>query len=211
LLGFESLPQPTIVEVKLRVDLYPKQQRAQTQGSYVLENRSGAALSRFHVQLDPDAKQYALNMDGAQLEKEYPRFGYRIYTLSSPMAAGERRTLSFSNTLEQQGFKNEGNQTRIVENGSFLNNFEVAPMIGVSREAFLQDRVKRRKQGLPAELRPAKLEDQQANAHHYLRHDSDWVLAHITLSTDADQTPVAPGYTVSDTTANGRRTLLTRT
>ena len=211
LLGFESLPQPTIVEVKLQVDLYPQQQRAQTQGSYVLENRSGAALSRFHVQLDPDAKQYALNMDGAQLEKEYPRFGYRIYTLSSPMAAGERRTLSFSNTLEQQGFKNEGNQTRIVENGSFLNNFEVAPMIGVSREAFLQDRVKRRKQGLPAELRPAKLEDQQANAHHYLRHDSDWVLAHITLSTDADQTPVAPGYTVSDTTANGRRTLVTRT
>ena len=211
LLGFESLPQPTIVEVELQVDLYPRQQRAQTQGSYSLENRSGAALSHFHVQLDPDAKQYALTMDGAQLEKEYPRFGYRIYALKEPMAVGERRTLRFSNVLEQKGFKNEANQTRIVENGSFLNNFEVAPLIGVSREAFLQDRVKRRKQGLPAELRQAKLEDQQANAHHYLRHDSDWVQAHITLSTDADQTPVAPGYTVSDTTAKGRRTLVTRT
>ena len=95
LLGFESLPQPTIVEVKLQVDLYPKQQRAQTQGSYVLENRSGAALSHFHVQVDPDAKQLALAMDGAQLEKEYPRFGYRIYALDSPMAIGERRTLRF--------------------------------------------------------------------------------------------------------------------
>ena len=211
LLGFESLPQPTIVEVRLQVDLYPRQQRAQTQGSYVLENRSGAALSHFHVQFDPDAKKLALAMEGAQLEKEYPRFGYRIYALSSPMAVGERRTLNFSSLLEQNGFKNEGNQTRIVENGSFLNNFEVAPLIGVSRMGFLQDRVKRRKQGLPAELRPAKLEDQKANSHHYLRHDSDWVQAHISLSTDADQTPVAPGYTVSDTTANGRRTLVTRT
>jgi aminopeptidase N len=211
LLGFESLPQPTIVEVNLQVDLYPRQQRAQTQGSYVLENRSGVALSHFHVQFDPDAKQLSLAMDGAQLEKEYQRFGYRIYALSSPMAIGERRMLRFASTLEQRGFKNEGNQTRIVENGSFLNNFEVAPLIGVSREAFLQDRVKRRKQGLPAELRPAKLEDQRANSHHYLRHDSDWVQARITLSTDADQTPVAPGYTVSDTTANGRRTLVTRT
>lgn len=211
LLGFESLPQATIVEVQLQVDLYPRQQRAQTRGSYLLENRSGAELRHLHLNFDPDAKDIHFDMDGAQLEKEFPRFGYRIYALSKPLAPGAQRTLHFANTLEQTGFTNRGVQTRIVQNGSFLNNFDVAPTIGISRAAFLQDRAKRRKYGLPAELRPAALEDMQANAHHYLRHDSDWVQAHITLSTDADQTPVAPGYTVSDTTADGRRTLVTRT
>jgi aminopeptidase N len=35
---------------------------------------------------------------------------------------------------------------------------------------------------------------------------SDWVTADITLSTDADQIPIAPGSRVSDVTSNGRRT-----
>ena len=211
LLGFENLPQATIVEVQLEVALYPRQHRAQTRGTYVLENRTGADLKHLHLNFDSAAKALRFDMESAQLEKEFPRFGYRIYTLGKPMAPGERRTLHFANTLEQVGFTNQGAQTRIVENGTFLNNFEVAPMIGISRAGFLQDRAKRRKYGLPAELRPAALEDKQANARHYLRRDSDWVQAQITLSTDADQTPVAPGYTVSDSVAGGRRTLVTRT
>jgi aminopeptidase N len=70
----------------------------------------------------------------------------------------------------------------------------------------LTDRAKRRKHGLPADLRPPKLEDEWGRAKGGLRSDSDWVTTDITLTTDADQTPIAPGYTLSDTTANGRRT-----
>src|SRR5262249_2531321 len=90
-------------------------------------------------------------------------------------------------------------------------NFEIAPLLGMGRELLLQDRAKRRKYHLPPELRPPKLEDPTATAHHYLRHDSDWVTADLQVTTDADQTPVAPGYTVSDTTTGIRRTLVTRT
>jgi aminopeptidase N len=41
--------------------------------------------------------------------------------------------------------------------------------------------------------------------------DSDWVDAQITVSTEADQVPLAPGYTVSDEVKDGRRTIITRT
>jgi aminopeptidase N len=75
----------------------------------------------------------------------------------------------------------------------------------------LEDPNTRRKQGLEPELRMPRLEDPTASAHHYLRRDSDWVQARLTLVTDADQIPVAPGAVVSDTTAGGRRTLVTRT
>ena len=211
LLAFESLPQPTITHVTLKVDLFPKQIRAIAEGSYQLENRSGQALSAVHVRLDPMLNVLRLELDGAVLQKEYKDFGYRIYSLATAMQPGEKRVLSFKTVREEPGFVNSQPFTRIVANGSFLNNFELTPVLGVSRQIFLQDRAKRRKYGLPGDLRPAKLEDETANAHHYLRHDSDWVTADITLVTDANQTPLAPGYTVSDTTAKGRRTLVTRT
>lgn len=211
LLPFESLPQPTIQHVTLKVDLYPQSIRADAQGSYLLKNLTQVPLERVDVQLDIDLKVQSLELDGATLQKEYPEFGHRTYTLNPPMQPGEQRMLRFNTRLEQVGFVNSSPLTRIVGNGTFLDNFALTPSLGVTRNAILQDRTKRRKYGLPADMRPPKLEDTAANAHHYLRHDSDWVTADITLSTDADQTPLAPGYTVSDTTANGRRTLVTRT
>lgn len=152
-----------------------------------------------------------LELEGGALKQEYARFNYRIYELATPMQPGERRQLRFETLLEERGFPNDNPLTRIVENGTCLNNYEIAPTIGMDRDGLLQDRAKRRKHGLPPELRPAKLEDEAANEFHYLRRDSDWVTAELTLTTDIDQTPIAPGYTVSDTVRDGRRTLVTRT
>lgn len=211
LLPFENLPQPTVQHVTLKVDLYPQIIRANAQGTYVLKNLTGQALSRVDVELDRDLKVQSLELDGAVMQKEYPEFGHRTYALTTPMQPGEERNLKFSTRLEQVGFVNGLPLTRIVGNGTFLDNFALTPFLGVTRNAALKDRAKRRKYGLPSDMRPPKLEDTAASAHHYLRHDSDWVTADITLSTDADQIPLAPGYTVSDTTANGRRTLVTRT
>jgi aminopeptidase N len=152
-----------------------------------------------------------LSIEGARLSKAYPEYHYRIYTLDRPLQPGERRRLRFMTTLQERGFPNSEPLQRIVDNGSFLDNFEIAPLIGIDRSIAMTDRAKRRKYGLSPDVRPPKLEDTAASAFHYLRHDSDWVTAEITLTTDADQTPVAPGYTVSDTTQAGRRTIRTRT
>ena len=45
----------------------------------------------------------------------------------------------------------------------------------------------------------AKLEDMSATETNYI--GSDWVMSDITLTTDAGQTPIAPGNRVSDVTA----------
>jgi aminopeptidase N len=211
LLPLEKTPQPTITHVSLDVALYPRERVAVTTGSYTLENRHLKAVSELHVQTPRELQIEQLEMPGAVLEKSYEDFGFRIYRLTEPLQPGETRSLRFATRLQEKGFPNSDAQTRLVANGSFINNAEVAPVLGVSRDLFLQDRAKRRKHGLAPELRPAKLEDDDARAHHYLRADSDWVMADIRLSTDADQTPVAPGMTLSDTTADGRRTVVTRT
>jgi len=211
LLAFEQLPQPRIVHVNLAVNIEPSAVRASTQGSYIIENRTAAPLTNVHLRWARPLKVQSLEVEGAALTKEYADFDYRIYAFATPMQPGEQRTIRFSTLLEQRGFANSRNLTRIVDNGTFLNNTEIAPLIGMGRVGLLQDRSKRRKYGLPPELRPAKLEDASASANHYLRNDSDWVTAELQVATDADQTPIAPGYTVSDIVKKGRRTVTTRT
>jgi ABC-2 type transport system permease protein len=211
LLGYEKVPQPRITDVKLTVDLYPREVRARTEGVYTIENRTGSPLPAVHVRWMQQLEMQKLEVEGARLGKEYPQLDYRIYEFDQPMQPGETRQIRFATLLEERGFTNGEPLTRIVENGTFLNNYEIAPVLGMGRDLLLRDRAKRRKYGLPAELRPPKLEDESASAHHYLRHDSDWVTAELTVTTDADQTPVAPGYTISDTIQGNRRTLVTRT
>ncbi len=204
LLGFETLPQPSIVSVTLDLDLDPHKPRLVTKGSYLIENRTGAPLNEVHIRwLEPALQMTKLAVEGATISRQWQEFDYRIYRFDQPMAPGERRMVRFETLLTQRGFPNSNATTALVDNGSFINNFAFAPQIGMDRNGLLSDRTKRRKFGLPAELRVAKLEDTSALAKNYI--GADWVTADITVHTVADQTPIAPGYKVSDVTRDGRR------
>ena len=205
LLAFESLPVPMITAVTLDVQLYPREARAQTTGSYRIENRGTAPIEQLHVNWPERLRLDRFELSGATLEKQYAMFPYRIYRLQPELQPGEVRIVSFATTLEERGFPNGTPLTRIVENGSFLENSEITPGLGMSRDGLLTDRAKRRKQGLPADLRPPTLEDESGRMRNGFRADSGWVTADITVGTDADQTPIAPGQTVSDTLDGGRR------
>ena len=211
--AFKDKPRPSVVSIKLDVDLHPHQTRMVTRGSYVIENRTGAPLSDIVVRMDPDelVKSWTIDLPGSHIAKAPKRFEddykVRTYHLDTPMAPGERRTLGFTTVLAEVGLSNGEGTTRIVDNGTFITNFEFAPILGVDRGGLLNDRTKRRKYGLPAELRPPTLEQDSpaVRAKNYLG-AADWQMSDITIHTDAAQTPIAPGYKVSDTTAGGRRT-----
>lgn len=205
LLPFRDLPMPRIRKVTLKVDLHPREARAVTHGSYVLVNRTAAPLDRLDVRYDARLSLDSFSGEGLTLEKSYDDYQFRTYRFAKPMAPGESREVVFSTTLEERGFPNGAPLTSVVENGTFLNNEQITPEIGMSRGGLLVDRSKRRKYGLPEDLRPKKLEDPTGGETNMLRADSEWVVADLTVSTDADQTPIAPGYTVSDETHEGRR------
>ncbi|KQZ02823.1 aminopeptidase [Caulobacter sp. Root1455] len=206
LLRFENTPQPKIVAMKLDVDLHPHDPRVDTKGVYTLENRSGQILKEIHVRFDRDLKVRGLSIEGARSKQTFDRFNYRIFVFDTPMKPGERRMMSFITERAQKGFRNRGDDTRVVDNGTFINNTEIAPTLGMSRDGLLQDRAKRRKYGLPPERRIAKLGDIPSRQFNGLRHDADFVSSDITVTTEIDQTPIAPGYQVSDQVRGGRRT-----
>ena len=199
LLPFEKVVQPRVADVTLDVNLFPRAARAVTHGKYTLVNRSAQAIDVLHLQWAENLRLDAIDLAGATVQADYPRFHYRIYKLASPLQPGEQRVLGFTTTLEERGFPNGRPLTAIVPNGSFVNNLEITPSVGFVRVGLLDDRAKRRKYGLPAELRPPRLEDESARQVNELSHDSDWVNSDITITTDGDQTPIAPGRLLADT------------
>ncbi|MDQ2778978.1 MAG: aminopeptidase [Pseudomonadota bacterium] len=206
-LPFEKLPLPRITAVKLNVALYPSQTRAVTTGTYTIQNKGSVPIEQLHVRGTEWLQIDQLEIDGATLQKSYPRFAYRIYRLDPAMQPGEVRQIRFKTTLQARGFPNGEPLTRIVDNGIFLDNSEITPSLGMSREGLLIDRAKRRKYKLPAELRPPTLEDESGRSRSVFSAAADWVDADITVSTDADQTPIAPGTTLSDSVEGHRRTV----
>jgi hypothetical protein len=219
LLPLEKVPQPKVTDVTLNVDLYPDEPRVVTKGTYVVENKTDAPMSEIHVSwargheqrsflgtlLMGDLVMQALEIDGARLTKEYEDLHYRIYTFDRPLEPGQKTEVRFQTLRQQRGFRNSNNEVRVVENGTFLDNFQITPFIGMSRFMILQDRTVRRKYGLVPELRPPKLEDSSARAFNYFRHDADWVNAEVTVSSKADQTIVAPGHLEESKVVDGRR------
>ena len=207
LLPFEKLPMPRIVAVTMNVQLFPQQAKAVTTGRWRVENRSGMPINELHFAWGDRLTIDQLTVPGGTLKKQYTQFRYRIVQLATPMQPGETFNIDYVTTLQERGFPNGAPLTRIVANGSFVNNAELEPSLGLPRESLLVDRAKRRKYGLPADLRPPTLEDESGRRRSIFSANSDWVDADITVTTDADQTPIAPGTTVSDTVADGRRTV----
>ncbi|MGA0603688.1 ABC transporter permease/M1 family aminopeptidase [Caulobacter sp. KR2-114] len=207
LLRYERVPQPSVTAVTLSVSLHPHQPMMEAKGVYVLQNLTSQPLREVHVRFDREVTVCALNIAGAWAKTAAdPRFNYRIFTFDSPMLPGEKRTLSFTTELTQHGFRNRDNLTSVVDNGTFVNSAQIAPVIGMSRDELLRDHAARWRHGLKYDLHPPPLSaDPAARQYSYVGHAS-WTTADITVTTDADQTPIAPGYKVSDVTAGGRRT-----
>ena len=206
-LAFQSLPQPKIAKVSLNIQIFPKETRVETSGSYLIQNRTDKPITTMHVRFVRDLIIDRLDVPGAHLQAQYPDFNYRIYAFDQPLQPGETRTMTFATTYEEQGFRNSQNILDVVGDGTFVNDMILSPTIGMDQRMMLQDRTKRRKYGLTPELRMPKLGTPGADQVNYIRHDSDWVTADVTVTTDADQIPIAPGYLTSETVKDGRRTI----
>ncbi|MES3098725.1 ABC transporter permease/M1 family aminopeptidase [Sphingomonas faeni] len=203
---YAAMKQPSITDMRLNVALHPDQRRMESSGTYAFVNDTGAPLSDLHVRLMNDQTHLGdVVVPGARLVMNDADMQYRIFRFATPLAPGARGTMTFHATRWQRGLVANNDDTRVVGNGSFLQNAEFAPQLGMDQNGLLQDRAKRRKYGLTPELRPAKLEDRSAQARNLLG-NAPWVRSDITVSTIANQVPVAPGRKIADITANGRRT-----
>ncbi|HEX6095488.1 MAG TPA: M1 family aminopeptidase [Thermoanaerobaculia bacterium] len=201
---YHGLPQPVIADVKLDVALYPEERRAVTRGRYRLRNLTARPITDIHVRVfDRDLQLTSAAIAGARLIFRDARFDYRIYRLDRPMQPGGELAMTFETLRWHRGFRHSRPATRLVENGTFLSNDEFMPAFGIRGWERVQHPALRRKHGLPENDGPPKLHDPAATAKPAV--GEGWTTADITVSTSADQTPIAPGRKVSDATRGGRR------
>ena len=205
-LKYEDLVQPVVTDVTLKADLFPDDRRLEIDGVYALRNDSDQPIETLHVRANADRSDTQfdrLDVAGARRESFDEDYGYAIYRFDEPLAPGATSRMRFTGRVHYQGFTSGGPKTNITPDNTFINSSSFTPTIGMNRSGLLSDRQARRRQGLEPELRPAKLEDMSATRRNALA--LDWVNSDIIFSTDADQTPIAPGNKVSDEVKGDRR------
>lgn len=199
-----SAPQPSMSHLQMDVALYPEERRAEVSGRIRVRNRTSVPISELHVRLiDPELTLLELDVADAELASNDHRHRHRIYRFADPMAPGEERELSYRAQRWVRGFRNKAPETHLIENGSFLYAAMLGPVVGVNRDGLLQDPQERAKYGLPELPSLPALGDSAARM--IPDGNQSWATSDITVSTSADQTPIAIGNRVSDVTEDGRR------
>jgi ABC-2 type transport system permease protein len=206
---YERLLQPRIVSSDISVDLFPMQRSVQVKGFYYLKNKHTAAIDTLFLNYigdeDGEYKTLHLQPDVAFTTiKDDVKFGVKLVRLQQALQPGDSIKLSFTLEYKPNGFKNSETNSSIVYNGTFFNNM-VFPSIGYNPDNELSVDKARKKYGLPAKPRMAKIHDTSAYQNTYISNDADWITFETTVSTDEDQIAIAPGYLQKEWKSNGRR------
>jgi len=208
-LGPELLkPLPKIRDVELDVQFFPSTRSVNTTGHYIFENTTGAPLTQLYVSgtIGNPENVAQLDIQGAswshetELEKAHASEGIRLYKFSPALAPGASARIDFDITLPTPTLG--GNQT-IRNNGTFVNNLQIAPRLGII-DFRLRNPDQRRRQDLPEFEEAADRTDVEARKANFFSPDADYVNFKATVCTDAGQIPIAPGRAVKIYEQDGR-------
>ena len=206
----KDVRQPRIVAVDLNTEIFPSARAVRFRGQFMLVNKHQRALDTVIVSLpvENNPRVRALSLgggpDAATLALNDTVAGLRLYRLTRPLAPGDSLALSLDLYYQERGFPNGGSNTNIVANGSFISSGYL-PGLGYQEGAELSSDQDRKTYGLKPKPRLAAVNDLKARQNTYIAQDADWIRFRTTVSTEADQTAVAPGYLQKEWVADGRR------
>ncbi|MDY8135908.1 ABC transporter permease/M1 family aminopeptidase [Aquimarina sp. 2201CG5-10] len=204
---FEDIVQPKIIDVNLKVELYPEKRDYIAEGYYMLKNEDSIAINRIHIQKLANDKIDIENLElegdkGARVNKEYEFYGYTILELTEPLKPGDTIKMKFKQRFTTKGFV-EKSDAKIIYNGTFFDNFHL-PTIGYNKGYELRDQKDRSEYSLQSRDRKAKINDAIAIKEGRSDGDGEEINFEIIIGTSEDQTAIAPGYLQKKWIDNGR-------
>lgn len=203
--SYADMAMPKITDVSIDVDIFPRERRYVANGSYVLENKTDGIIDELLVVYGPGTSVISHELEGANIDREDEDFLTTFLKIDPPMEPGERRVFSFEIERSNPGFRNSGNVTSVVYNGSFFNNTESMPALGYQAGNILQDPQARRRQDLPPADRAPKITEEDQWHVNPISPSADFVSFRSTVSTSANQIAIAPGYLQKEWTEGDRR------
>ena len=191
---FASAPQPRVTDVRVQFDIDPERRSCSIEGRLTLKNKTTRPIDTIFVNSQAELRIKELALAGVTATRtDDTRLQWHTFSLSEPLLPGAICDLVFSLSYESRGFRNRSDDTMVVGNGTFLNS-QVLPSIGYLPNREISDDRTRRKHHFEPKERMAEAADIEARANNYISHDADWVTLDATVSTNADQIAIIPGY-----------------
>ena len=203
---YEHYPQPKIIDVNLKLDLYPSDRNYSAEGYFILTNTHDIPIDKIHIQKQPNelvSIEYLHFEEGARLNNKYKKYGYHIYDLNEALQPGDSIKMKFKQTYTTKGFT-EYSDPSLVYNGTLLNHLQF-PTLAYNEHIELEDDNTREQYGLAPKIRTAKLNDSIATLEGRSGGDGEEINFEIVIGTDSCQTAIAPGYLQKKWIANDRK------
>jgi len=197
---------PTITKTHAKIDIYPSIRKIEAVSEVSVINTSDKPIERFLVSKPAFTKVWDVTFTGGKLGEVDTKFNTAWFEFDKPLMPGETRKGELSATRAHQGFSDGNNDFSLLENGTFINNFELFPVFGYQEGNLLTDRHKRRQHDLEPLKRANKLEDESFYNESFFGKGVGFIDFEATVTTSEDQFAIAPGYLQSESLANGRRT-----
>lgn len=203
---YAGVAQPTLTSTNLRIEIYPERRVAEIRGIYVLANTGSEAINSIHLTTAPGIETGAVSISMGDRPASPvlmdDNLGYRIYTLEKPLQSGDSLQLSFDVRIAPHGFRNDGADAFVVENGSLFTNRDCLPAVGYQRNRELDSAGVRKQYGLAQRPTVPSLDDTQARR---IRVGGDPIIFEAIVGTSVDQVAVAPGALRRTWMEGGRR------
>lgn len=201
---YKNAPILVTTDVKADIDLFPVQQKVVAKMQMRWQNKSAQPIEKMLVHWPDNTNVMTLKIDGATLGEKDERFSLAWLTFNTPLPAGAEVSGIIELTRESIGIRETGYDVQVVENGTFINNWELLPSFGYQQRYEIQDRHKRLKHGLEQNERANKLEDSTFYRQNFFGQDGDFIHFEATISTAADQIALVPGYLQKEWQQDGR-------
>ncbi len=203
---FENIPQPKIIDVNLKLELYPKKRDYTLAGYYILKNTTSKDIKSIHIQklLEDDITLDTIFFAGGYTtDNQYKKYDYAIYKLHTALKPGDAIKMYFEQSFTTKGFESGNSNVNINNNGTFFNNTDL-PTIGYNRKYELNDEVERTAYHLPKRLNKANRDDSYELINARSGSDADGIQFEMTIGTSKDQTALVPGNLIRSWTENNR-------
>ncbi|WP_299551937.1 M1 family aminopeptidase [Seonamhaeicola sp.] len=203
---YENVNHPKITDAKYFIDIFPYKRDVLVKSKLQLTNETNEPIDSLHFVID-ERWEPEIKIPNSDLVVEDEEFGYLIYKLNTSLQPESTIEIEINTQYITKGFENGRGSTGIVNNGTFLNNFEILPSLGYDSNVELSDKNTRRKYGLKPKDRMPELEEncsESCMANYLSDGRSDYISVETVISTTKDQIAIAPGSLQKQWEENGR-------
>ncbi len=196
-----ALIQPRITEVKISIDLFPRERQFKAKGTYTLKNKINKPLDTLLINYAyHESTRYEIDRAHQVISRD-SLVRFDILRLATPLLPGDSIQMNFAVDSKPHNWLNPN--PRIKQNGTFIRD-NIFPKLGY-RNIELTNINKRQRYGLPAIASVKNAGDSLLLGYANPGNQTDWITLETVISTNASQTALAPGELLKEELKGDRK------